>query len=106
MKKPCEGNWFATKTGLKYLKGTQDYGLKYYKMNDFNLIGYFDSNFDGDKENGVANSGYLMGLGLITVSWRSHKQTIPTDSTIEAEYVAVVEATKQIVWLRKILEDL
>jgi hypothetical protein len=38
--------------------------------------------------------------------WRSHKQSVPTDSTTEAEYVAVAEATKEIVWLRKILEDL
>eukprot|EP00253_Pinus_taeda_P019260 PITA_19260 len=30
----------------------------------------------------------------------------PSNSTIEAEYVAAVEATKEIVWLGKILEDL
>eukprot|EP00253_Pinus_taeda_P029385 PITA_29385 len=32
--------------------------------------------------------------------------TIPTDSTTESEYVAAAKATKEIVWLRKILEDL
>eukprot|EP00253_Pinus_taeda_P030721 PITA_30721 len=35
-----------------------------------------------------------------------HKQSVPVDSTTEAEYVAKAEATKEIVWLRKILEDL
>jgi len=29
MQKPCEGHWSATKRVLKYLKGTQDFGLKY-----------------------------------------------------------------------------
>eukprot|EP00253_Pinus_taeda_P007655 PITA_07655 len=50
--------------------------------------------------------GYAMSLGSGAVSWRSRKQSVPADSTTEAEYVAAVEATKEIVWLRKILEDL
>src|ERR1700733_8308017 len=29
MQKPCEGHWFAVKRVLKYLKGTQDFGIKY-----------------------------------------------------------------------------
>ena len=88
------------------LKGTQDVGLKYSKVDDFKLIGYSDSDFDGNKEIGVSTSGYTMSLGSTAVSWRSHKQSIPTDSTTEAEYVAAAEATKEIVWIRKILEDL
>ena len=75
-------------------------------MGDFRLIGYFDSDCGGDKETRVSTSGYAMSLGSRAVSWRSHKQSIPTDSTTKAEYVAVVEATKEIVWLREILEDL
>jgi len=47
-----------------------------------------------------------MILGSGVVSWRSHKQSVPTDSIIETKYVALVEVTKEIVWLRKILEDL
>jgi len=47
-----------------------------------------------------------MSLGSITISWRSHKQSIPVDSTTEAEYVAATQATQEIIWLRKILEDL
>eukprot|EP00253_Pinus_taeda_P015684 PITA_15684 len=62
--------------------------------------------FDGDKETGVSTSGYAMSIGSGAVSWRSRKQSVPADSTKEAEYVAAAEATKEIVWLRKILEDL
>ena len=29
MQKPCEGHWSAAKRVLKYLKGTQDFGIKY-----------------------------------------------------------------------------
>eukprot|EP00253_Pinus_taeda_P019844 PITA_19844 len=62
--------------------------------------------FDGDKETGVSTLGYAMSLGSGAVSWRSRKQSVPTDSTIEVEYVATAKAMKEIVWLRKILEDL
>eukprot|EP00253_Pinus_taeda_P032392 PITA_32392 len=106
MQKPCEGHLSIAKGVLKYLKGTQDFGLKYTQVGDFNLIGYSDSNFDGGKETGVSTSGYAMSLGSGAVSWRSHKQLVRVDSTTKAEYVAIAEATKEIVWLRKILEDL
>jgi hypothetical protein len=38
-----------------------------------------------------------MSLGSIVVSWRSHKQSVPTYSTIEAEYVAPAKTTNEIV---------
>eukprot|EP00253_Pinus_taeda_P021376 PITA_21376 len=106
LQKPCEGHWSAAKRVLRYLKGTQDLGIKYTQVDDFSLIGYSDSDFDGDKETGVSTSGYAMSLGSGAVSWRSRKQSVPADSTTEAEYVAAAEATKEILWLRKILEDL
>jgi hypothetical protein len=106
IQKPCEGHWSVAKRFLKYLKGTQDFGLKYSKVNEFNLIGYFDLKFDEDKENGVSNSSYLMSLGSTTISWRSHKQLVTKNSTPKEECVTTREATKEIVWLRKILEYL
>ena len=75
-------------------------------MEDFKLIGYTDSNLSGDKDTIVSTCGYTMILGLKAISWRSLKWQVPSYLTIEEEYVAAVEATKEIVWFRKILEDL
>ena len=66
------------------MKGTQDFELEYSKVDDFNLIEYSNLDFDGDKENGVSTSGYLMSLGSAVVSWRSRKQSVPALSTVEA----------------------
>eukprot|EP00253_Pinus_taeda_P015977 PITA_15977 len=68
MQKPCEGHWTIAKRVLRYLKGTQDFGIKYTQVDEFSLIGYFDSEFDGDKETGVSTSGYATSLGLGFVS--------------------------------------
>ena len=106
MQKPCEGYWNATKRVLRYLKGTQELGPKYSKVGDFKLIGYTNSDFDGDKEKGVSTSRYVVSLGSTAISWRSRKQSVLTDSTTKAKYVVATKATKEIVWLKKILEDL
>eukprot|EP00253_Pinus_taeda_P017646 PITA_17646 len=103
MQKRCEGHWSTTKRVLRYLKGTQDLGIKYTQVDDFSLIEYSDSDFNGDKETGVSTSGYAMSLGLGAVSWRSCKKSVPADSTTEAKYVAAAEEMKEIVWLMKIL---
>ena len=63
MQKPCEGHWSTTKRVLKYLRGTQYFGLKYTHVGNFSLIRYSDSDLDGDKETGVSTSGYSMSLG-------------------------------------------
>jgi hypothetical protein len=83
MQNHWEGHWSNAKRVLKYLKGIKYFGLGYSKLDDFNLIKYSDSDFVRDKENGVSTSGYLISIGLAVVSWRSHKQSIPSDSTIE-----------------------
>jgi hypothetical protein len=59
IQKTCEGHWSAAKRVPKYLKGTQDFGIKYFKVDDFNLIGYSDLDFDRDKQNGVSTSCYV-----------------------------------------------
>jgi len=68
MQKPCEGHWSTIKRVLKYLKGTQDFGLKYTQVGDFSLIGYTDSDFDRDKETRVSTSGYAIILGSGAIS--------------------------------------
>jgi hypothetical protein len=40
------------------------------------------------------------------VDWKSSKQKTVVDSTIQAEYVAASEASKQVVWIKQFLEDL
>ena len=47
---------------------------------------------------------FLLNGGAI--SWRSSKQSTVADSTTEAEYIAVNEAAKEAVWMKKFIGDL
>jgi hypothetical protein len=40
------------------------------------------------------------------VSWKSSKQDIVVDSTMEAEYIAASEAAKEVVWIRNFVSEL
>ena len=40
------------------------------------------------------------------MSWKCSKQPTTADSTIEAEYIAVSDTAKEVVWLKKLIIDL
>ncbi|XP_059066397.1 secreted RxLR effector protein 161-like [Cryptomeria japonica] len=59
-----------------------------------------------DSTDGKSTSGYLMYLGSIVISWRSKKKSVPAASSSESQYMTAFEATQEILWLRRIIEDL
>src|SRR5438876_12056480 len=69
------------------------------------VTSYSDSDHGGSKDTGKSTGGYLIKMGTGAVSWSSKLQPIVTLSTTEAEYVAAVEAGKEIVWMRNILSE-
>ncbi|KAH9300486.1 hypothetical protein KI387_012069 [Taxus chinensis] len=60
----------------------------------------------GDADNRRSTTGYVYTVGGIVVSWISQLQKLVALSTTEAEYVAAIEASKEMIWLQKLLEEL
>ena len=102
---PGPEHWIAIKHVLKYLRRTRDYMLVY-SGGDLSMLGYTDSDFQGDKDSRKSTSGSVFTLGGGAVVWRSIKQSSIADSTMEAEYIAASEAAKEAVWLKNFLSDL
>jgi hypothetical protein len=50
--------------------------------------------------------GYVFTLSGRAICWKSIKQSCIVDFTMEAEYVATCETTKEVVWLKEFLTDL
>ena len=93
-------HWTAAKKVMRYLQGTKDYMLTYRESDHLDLIGYTDANFAGCQDSRKSTSGYIFMLASGAVAWKSTKQTLTASSTIEAEFVACYEATKQALWLK------
>lgn len=62
---------------------------------DSKLVGYSDSDYGGDLDNGKSTSGYVFHIGSAIFSWSSKKQQTVGLSTCEAEYIAAAATTCQ-----------
>jgi hypothetical protein len=98
---PGDDHWHALERGMRYLKGTVNYGI-HCSGNPKVLEGYSDSNWISDTDEIKATSGYAFTLGGGAVFWKSCKQTILTRSTIEAELTSLDTATVEAEWIHEI----
>ncbi|KAE8705387.1 hypothetical protein F3Y22_tig00110429pilonHSYRG00978 [Hibiscus syriacus] len=105
MNNPGKVRWEAVKWILRYMRGTTNKTL-YFKAKDTILTGYVDTDLAKNVDIRRSTTGYVYTLGGTAVSWVSQLQKIVALSTTEAKYVAVTEASKEMVWLQSFLEEL
>jgi hypothetical protein len=58
------------------------------------------------KTAGGAPQGMFFTIGRTTISWISKLQKVVALSTTEAEYVAATEASNEMIWLQRFMEEL
>jgi len=105
MNNPGKEHWMAVKWILRYLRGTTNQALCFGGSN-IALQGYVDVDMVGDRDNRRSTTGYVFTVGGTTVSWVSKIQSVVALSTIEAEYVTATEASKEMIWLQRFLDEL
>lgn len=99
---PGEEHWKAAKRVLRYLKNTENRGLTYQKSNE-SLAGYSDADWAANVDDRRSYTGYAFTFAGAAINWISRKQKTVAMSTAEAEYVALSEATKEAIHLRRFL---
>ena len=80
---------------LIHVKGTIDYGLKYAKTYQFQLVGFSDSDWVGSVDDMKSTTGFCFNLGSGVINCCSKKQEIVAQSTAKAEFIAATAATNQ-----------
>ncbi|BBG96524.1 hypothetical protein Prudu_005356 [Prunus dulcis] len=70
----------------------------YFGKGELKVQGYVDADFGGEVDHRRSTTGYIFTVGNTT--------KIVTLSTTEAEYVAVTEASKEMIWLQGLLTEL
>ena len=102
---PKESHHKAVKHILRYLAHTPTLGLWYPKGSTFDLIGYSDSDYAGDRVDRNSTSGTCPFLERSLVCWSSKKQNCVSLSTAEAEYIAAGSCCAQLLWMKQTLKD-
>ena len=102
---PGSGHWRAIQHILRYPKGTSTLGLYLRAQRTFNLTGFSDSDWAGDISTRWSTNGHVFQINGSTVSWKSKKQNSVALSSTEAEYIALSEATKELLWLKMFFDN-
>lgn len=115
---PGQAHWKAVKRVLRYLRGTIDYKLSYHgdpatvsstssvSFHDPSLVGYCDADWGSDVHDRKSITGYLFMLAGGAVSWQSKKQHTVALSSVEAEYMAATQASKEALWWKSFFHQL
>lgn len=96
----------AAKRVLRYLKGTAETSLTLGALSDDVLVGWSDADYAGDLDTRRSTSGNVFKLYVSTIAWQSVRQSSVALSTCESEYMALTEATKEAIALRRQLAEM
>ncbi|KAD3069346.1 hypothetical protein E3N88_37226 [Mikania micrantha] len=105
MQDPSVTHQQAVKHILRYIKGTTNMGIHYSNKGTNALMGYSDSSFSTDQEDGKGTTGVVFYFNNKPITWLSQKQPTVALSSCEAEFMAANSAACQAVWLRGLLAE-
>ena len=88
---------------MRYLKGTQEYGLWYKLGDNMDLKVFTDADWVGSIDDRKSISGGAFFLGKRLVSWTSKTQNCTSQSIVEVEYVVAVVNCSNIVCFEQLL---
>ena len=90
----------------RYLVGTQHYRLSYDGASGQGLSACTDSDWASDNNTRHSQSGYFVKLARGLILWTSRAQKTIVLSSTEAEYMALSDCSRQIVWMHTLLGEL
>ncbi len=106
MANPSLEHWIAVKRIFRYLQGTLQFKLRFGGLSPQDVVGYCDADWAGDLEDRRSTTGFVFMMGGGATSWSSKRQPIIALSTTEAQYMASTQATKEAIWMTKLMKEL
>ena len=105
MSNPGKTHWQAVQWIFRYLRGTSSHVLCFNNKTPY-ICGYVDSDMAGDLDKRRSTTGYVFTFAGAAISWASRKQQVVALSSTEAEYIALTEGAKELIWLQRLFGEL
>jgi hypothetical protein len=70
------------------------------------LLAFSDADWAGNPDDRRSTGEHAVFLGPNLIAWSAPKQATVSQSSIEAEYKAVANATAEIIWVQSLLREL
>jgi hypothetical protein len=108
---PKQSHAKAVKMIARYLKGSSDKGTIVKPSGRLNIDSWADADFAGlygiepssDRNSARSRTGWITCLGDCPLLWKSQLQGPVAQSTLEAEYIALSDCLRTVVWLKALI---
>lgn len=91
---------------LRFLQGTQSYGLEVVRSNETRVLGYSDSSHNVDEDDGRSTTGHVFFYADSPITCFFQKQETVALSSCEAKFMTATAVAKQPIWLQKFLGEI
>ena len=108
---PGKTHWQALQRLLRYLRGTESMSITYGGNTEplptsVSIAAFCDADWASDRDDRRSTTGYVVIINGGGVSWQAKKQPTVSASSVEAEYVSMSQAAKEVQWWIYLLDGL
>jgi len=98
-------HWNAAIHVVCYLKDTHLLPLSLGGNPELDLVSFSNSSHADCPDTACLTMGYCFSVGGAVFTWLSHQQKTVSNSSCEAEYIALSEASREALWLHQFLRE-
>ena len=103
---PGQEHWDALIQIVRYLQGTRKLRLRLGGARLIELNACSDSDWAGNVDDRNSRTGYTISMGNSLITWSSKLQQSIAQSSTEAEYVALADCSRTLIWCRTLLSEM
>jgi hypothetical protein len=110
MSNPSQADMTKVRRIFKYLANARHHGLVYtsnqHHAGVAKIHAYSDADWAGDITDRKSTTGYCTFMNDNLISWTTKKQSTVALSSCEAEYMAISDVVKELMWMRILLTEI